>query len=130
MSPRTYRGLRVDNGKWVEGWYMEHPFKDEPTTFVPCIVHDERPYQVHPESVGQQIGKQDKNEVEIYEGDICRWVDTDGRVYEKEVNWDNEQLCWNFGIIRYCRLNESGYYQTKMEVIGNIHQNPKLLEDK
>ena len=78
--------------------------------------------------VEQFTGLLAKSDKEIYEGDICMWVNTEGSVYEKEVSWSKEHLCWNFGVMKYCQLHESGYYQTKMEIIGNIHENLELLK--
>lgn len=143
---RQYRGKRSDNDEWVYGWrfvckhgkqeyIISDNYSAQELSYTPALLDNKIAWhEVIPESVGQSTGLKDKKRtkeypdgVEIYEGDICRWVDTEGRVYIKEVNWDEGMLCWKFGVMVYHRLVESGYYQTEMEVIGNIHQNPELL---
>ena len=155
MRDIKFRGKRVDNGKWVYGYYLFARLNDRRTLRKPyefvyenaslpyiCPVKkrwgdvffdegcNDVPVAVVRNSIGEYTGLKDKNGVEIYEGDICRWANTEGRVYKRTVEWDSIFLCWNFGVMKYCQLKESGYYQTKMEVIGNIHDNPELMGSK
>lgn len=74
----------------------------------------------------QFTGLRDKNGHEIYEGDILRtqerWVDKDGRlssvrVQIQVVEWTGEYV-------------NSHYWHEFYEVIGNIYENPELLEGK
>lgn len=76
----------------------------------------------------QYTGLKDKNGgKEIYEGDIVRWADTEGTVYIKAVTYNIESLSFQIGNISYSNLSASGYFQTKLEVIGNIYENKELL---
>lgn len=73
----------------------------------------------------QFVGLHDKNGREIYEGDIFRlegWLVIKAVVIYHEACWC---LRWNdgsFGNLRAHVVTNSG------EVIGNVHQNPELLQ--
>ena len=67
----------------------------------------------------------DKNGVEIYEGDILMWSDGwPQNEYMQAVEYDNENcMFW----IDHCY--PTGYLKDNTcEIIGNIYENPKLLE--
>ena len=71
----------------------------------------------------QFTGLHDKNGVEIYEGDIAK--DPDGNVFE---------VIWNKGAASFELRNKISHflfvqrYIDMFEVIGNIYENPELLE--
>lgn len=130
-SPRQFRGIRVDNREWVYGWYLEHPFSDNPTTFVPCIVHDERPYQVMPETVGQYTGLTDKNgkDLDWWEDDLLRKGSNHPNApigivayREQDARWSLVSKSGN----EFCTLGQA--YKNGWNKIGNRHQKPDLLE--
>jgi uncharacterized phage protein (TIGR01671 family) len=78
--------------------------------------------------VMQFVGLRDKNGKEIYEGDIVKFFD--GSFKEKiirEVYFDTELL--EFGVknsnaLFHCQFSD------EFEVIGNIFENPELLESR
>ncbi|AAO36633.1 YopX family protein (endogenous virus) [Clostridium phage phiCTC2B] len=78
----------------------------------------------------QYTGLKDKNEKEIYEGDIIKKSNRSSNLYEiiyqdsiacfrcKVIKGDIKSFpCLNIGTVRNC------------EVIGNIYENPELLEE-
>ena len=77
-------------------------------------------YEVDPETVGQFTCLHDKNRREIYGGDIVKAHDQIGVV---------ESIPGRFEV-RWIKGYNSYLWQCTTEVIGNIYENPNLLEDK
>jgi uncharacterized phage protein (TIGR01671 family) len=91
---------------------------------------------LHEVELMQYTGLKDKNGKEIYEGDIVSFEDSDG-------GYEYQDVVINTGIVEY---GELGFYFTnrvavemddfyikdgrcdEIEVIGNIYDNPELLE--
>lgn len=121
-----FRGKRVDNGEWVEGYYYQLGSQH-------YIRKDIHIWQVHPETLGQFTGLYDKKGKEIYKGDVVKNVNEYQIKYRPDVEelrvieFDNiAQGCEPF-----IELAASGWQSADpkdVEVIGNIIENPELLE--
>lgn len=132
MREILFRGKRIDNGEWVEGYYCG---KVNKTIFSPAedsaqiIDKDLYWHELTPETVGQYTGLTDKNGVKIFEGDVVRLV----------YNYDEHiyQVVYDVSELDFKATNGKEEYRTnyqyltccdEVEVIGNIHDNPELAE--
>lgn len=123
MREILFRGKRVDDGKWVEGFYSQMPntYAEDGKPLRHCI--DDYPCcnVVNPETVGQYTGLTDKNGRRIFEGDVVAYREYGNLV----VAWDDG----TFQLMREDTLYELlDHYSTRFSVvIGNIYDNPELL---
>ena len=133
MREILFRGKRADSDEWVEGFLWKKKY-DTSIIFISCFPDkddNEEIYIVCPRSVGQYTGLTDKNGDKIFEGDIvsgaCFWL-------ERMKNGVVAFRDGSFGLIWYRGEVEQFNPFTSMcnieyEVIGNIHDNPELMED-
>lgn len=140
MREILFRGKRTDCGEWVEGYLNQHRGRvifdcccnainandyyindwteKLDTDLYGCV------YKVDPETVGQYTGLTDKNGTKIFEGDI--------------LTIENEGV---YAAIKYNESNAAFYvededhedylgeaWETDVVIIGNIHDNPELLQ--
>ena len=151
MREILFRGKRIDNGEWVmsENIIRLIPENGEDLIFIPALsepctcCHDEKDniiafekgifYKVDTKTVGQYTGMNDKNGKRIFEGDIV-----DGHCHSA---WSHRlQRCDiaygrdGFEARNHIDGVDSDYYTYRVlfskdvVIIGNIHDNPELLE--
>lgn len=137
---REYRGKREDTGEWVYG-DLVHDWSKHNTKPDIVIQNNIGKYKVFPETVGQEIGLRDKNGKLMFEGDIVilRRIgigfDIATVVYRQNGFYAESNSAW--GLYDFSGTEsvpyDKGVYRNEpveCKVIGNIHDNPELLERK
>ena len=144
MREIKFRGKNINNGEWVYGYYSvsEEIINNGGTKcnyiewnqqFHHITEKSLRPktYVIFSKTVGQFTGLTDMNGKEIYEGDIFLFEELTNHEYLmaeikfKEFSWwcinENEAM-----------LLEEMIFKNVLDgkIIGNIHDNPELLEVK
>lgn len=147
-----FRGKRMDNGEWVDGFLYEH----EPP-FVGIVSENDVPdpsrwfilrtgfadwnltrpiefIEVTPCTTGQYTSLEDKNSKRIFEGDIIAipleedrspWEENCTYYENGEVYFDIERYGW------YVKFPDDEislweFDECGVEIVGNIYDNPKL----
>lgn len=143
MREILFKAKRIDNGEWIEGslidldidsgyCYIVQPYKKASILPIIFLITD-RMKLVDPETLCQFTGLCDKNSNKIWENDICDRKEK----YPEVVKMANGDwtLDYSYALGRdygnsYCNL---GFYVNErkcVEVIGNIFDNPELLQEE
>ena len=129
MREILFRGKRLDNGAWETGSLV----------IVRMDCHDAQYYiadkmtgyhtPVDPSTVGQYTGLKDKNGKRIFEGDIAKVLQGKDKDIAY-VGFENGafMLYPKTGNIYERTLWSYWYNDWDVEIIGNITDNPELLE--
>lgn len=144
-----FRGKRVDNGEWAYGRGLlqcKDELGNETVAVFEDIVKSEKYIKkegrytlyyapVKAETLGQYTGLKDKKGTKIFEGDILEYIgkrkDNKNKVYRRKVVFHEGMFALLSKELRaYSALN---YHCMKdgrsaWRVIGNIHDNPELIE--
>lgn len=127
MREILFRGKRIDNGEWVEGFYYKAKYyrTDKNLCDYITIPHPEDyckssdHFLVNPETIGQYTGLTDKYGTKIFEGDILLVGDKQKVL----VSFEKGQF-----VVNHYAINVLCSRNCESEVIGNIHDNPELLK--
>ena len=151
-----FRAKDIETGEWRYGYYAELPCglgssgvngeyadidafiltytKKQSALYSNAEPHEVvvgEQYKIDEKTLSQCTGLKDKNGKLIYEGDIVKSVELGNSVFYNKVVWD---------IIPAYGINSPGFqlvepkthactpFNNELEVIGNIYENPELLE--
>lgn len=152
-----FRAKSIQADRWISGYYFEDEYNKSyigymtKKQYIPDIRDWDTVeyYENHPtynwvfvkeevvsETVGQYTGLTDKNGIKIFEGDIVQFKH--GGEFDKEIYYRNYAVEFINTYVTYgLRLrNKSIHFPFKKstalqhdaEVIGNIYDNPELLD--
>jgi len=121
-----FRGKKKGTNEWLYFDLMAHILNEDGE---PC---DFLQYNIEADTVGQFTGLTDKNGKEIYDGDICKHPDA---VEPEHLGF--EMVFEDFKFKAICVFHDDyiperivtdfSEYFNETEIIGNIHENPELL---
>lgn len=122
MREIKFRGYSIKENKWKYGYLSKYNNKHG--------ISDDMGIGdfVYKESIGEYTGEKDINGIEIYEGDIIETTRALNHIIGKVILYKG---CW------YIKDYNGGYYRliprfgiAENKVIGNVFENPELLEAK
>ena len=122
MREILFRGKDIVTREWIEGFLVDN------THIGNWVIAN----PIYPDTVGQFTGLTDKNERKIFEGDILKF-----HKFKGEPDWvgfvrydismfviEGEQPVDRGGFeVQLCSIDRK-----RCEIVGNIHDNPELLE--
>lgn len=141
MREILFKAKQIDNGEWIEGslidldidsgyCYIVQPYKKASILPIIFLITD-RMKLVDPETICQFTGLCDKNGKRIWENDVV-WLVCDGKEHIYQIVWDNSELDFKAtkGEENYGTHYEYLLCCEEIEVIGNIFDNPELLQEE
>jgi uncharacterized phage protein (TIGR01671 family) len=147
MRNYLFRGKNRYTGEWHYGDLIQgdrvyiQDFEEEENG----IILPSKKHEVDPETVGQWTGLTDKNGAKIFEGDLLRFPI--GKSKSDKINYTSYEVFFHDG--DHCdyhigfQIDRTHYhgnicggysipfkpeYTSKMEIEGNIHDNPEMLK--
>ncbi len=121
MREILFKAKRIDNGEWVEGYYQKRYDEIERERYYIFLCESNIVWEyaeVDINTICQYTGLTDKNGCKIWENDIMKYV------------WDGKECIdvieYQEPIFTYSHSFRWSLYED--EVVGNIFDNPELLE--
>lgn len=128
MRKILFRAKRLFFGDWVYGSLTDTITRHRLTKQYCFIVDDDyddhEEQEVDPSTVGQYTGLNDTNGKQIFEGDIVKGKDT---LFVRPIFGYVDFRDASFCIVGDC-MTHYRWIDYELKVIGNIFDNPELLE--
>jgi uncharacterized phage protein (TIGR01671 family) len=128
-----FKAKRVDNGEWVVGGLVRYGFNGKEKYYiVPDYASDLYAIEIDPNTICRCTGSKDKNGILIWENDIVKYKH--GNFYK--AFWQNNYYQFSWICIKSdvfsigAKWNLWSFKSFEIEVIGNIFDNPELLESE
>lgn len=133
MREILFKAKRIDNGDWVQGYYMPRPNSPGKPRYYIVLVGEAKWYEIDLKTLCQYTGKIDEAGKKIFDGDIIGFIDlysTESGYSESsclgEVVWSKEECCFHVTN----RLSaESWEVLDECKVVGNVFDNKELLDE-
>lgn len=131
MREILFKAKGKDNDEWAEGYYV---FCRKHHYILPILTeaigYDEREdewIEIDPDTLCQHTGRTDKNDKKIWENDIVNTFEEPSKEFLRNVI-KFEDGCFKVFAEHYLSMYLDNYIKSDFEVIGNIFDNPELLE--
>lgn len=133
MRKLWFRGITTNN-TWVFGSFIDDIGKQNPEPYI-RIQNEVGAYYVRPETVGQFTGITDRYNKPIFEHDIVKhYIKHTNFVKIYAIEWNSSQCKFVGKFSGFDYQKPFSYADLHIgldyEVIGNIFDNPELLETK
>lgn len=137
MREILFRGKRIDNGEWINGYLVGGNLFVYESTVICLEGVSHKAFEVEASTVGQYTNLKDRNGRRIFEGDfVAEYHPPKGSYpewYDKPylVSFDENRRGWYpFACGDGCGCCEVETVSPYVcDVLGNIHDNPKLMEE-
>ena len=135
-----FKGRRVDNGVWVEGFYSQfhnRPILDKPNSHQIFELIDKGVklfgssiggywHIVDPETICQYTGKNDRKGKKIFNSDIVRFFGEDS-FDDYIIKWDEDNCRYIAIDERDCTIEFDTFFAEHCEVTFNLHNPTKIM---
>lgn len=137
-----FKAKRVDNGEWVVGNIVRYGYTGKEKYYiVPSYASDLYAFEVDPSTICQCTGLKDKNGKLIWEKDIIKTFDAGEEWCLSKIIFAGTSLgCgWKTTDIKslskynndlFKEVSFGSFDSKRIEVAGNIFDNPELLESE
>ena len=140
MREILFKAKRADNGEWIVGSLIQAPYLGSMRSWISSEQEDKarlreissnqalwRAFEVRTDTICQYTGLKDKNGKLIWENDIARYSDCTVENYV--IAWEQDKACFEYQQYGCSIMNFDELSGMEVDVIGNIFDNPELMNE-